>query len=124
MKYSKVTPVGVRKNGLFVIKDVQMIKSAILAIEHTLTEGEFWHKRVSQISEKGLEVLSTQGILSTGISKKLSFCEHCVVGKTKKTASRALNKGHLTFLNMYTLIFGGTSSNSSLKMIKVFLISC
>ncbi|KAA0066172.1 putative polyprotein [Cucumis melo var. makuwa] len=45
---------------------------------------ELWHRRLSHISEKGLNELIKQGLIQSRGTKRLSFCEHCVYGKYKR----------------------------------------
>lgn len=84
IKDSKVVLVGEVRNGVYVIKDVEATQYALTATSTQLTEGDMWHKRLSHISNKGIEELTKQGILPTGISKEMSFCEHCLMGKSKR----------------------------------------
>ena len=43
-----------------------------------------WHKRLSHISEKGLNVLAKKKLLSNFQSAKLEKCEHCFAGKENR----------------------------------------
>ena len=40
-----------------------------------------WHKRISHINEKGLNVLAKKKFLSNFKSAKLEKCEYCLAGK-------------------------------------------
>ena len=40
-----------------------------------------WHMRLGRMSERGMTVLSKQGLLCGQKTVKLDFCEHCVFGK-------------------------------------------
>ena len=40
-----------------------------------------WHMRLGHMSEKGMSILSKQGLLCNQKIGKLDFCEHCVFGK-------------------------------------------
>ncbi|XP_031741722.1 uncharacterized protein LOC116403917 [Cucumis sativus] len=82
LKDSKVVLACLRINGLFLIKEVSMNPTALIVSNDMLTEGNLWHKRLSHISGKGLKMLSEQRILPKGVAEMLSFCEHCVVGKS------------------------------------------
>ncbi|KAL2623656.1 hypothetical protein R1flu_003861 [Riccia fluitans] len=48
--------------------------------------AKLWHRRLGHMSEKGMEVLRKQNLLSGLKSSKLDFCEHCVFGKHKRSA--------------------------------------
>ena len=43
-----------------------------------------WHKRISHINEKGLNVLAKKKFLSNFKSAKLEKCEHCLAGKQNR----------------------------------------
>ena len=43
-----------------------------------------WHKRLSHISEKGLNVLAKNKFLSNFKSVKLEKCEYCLAGKQNR----------------------------------------
>ncbi|KAL6333048.1 hypothetical protein AAG906_022717 [Vitis piasezkii] len=45
---------------------------------------ELWHRRLGHMSEKGLSILSKQGLLSGAETGKLKFCETCVMGKQRR----------------------------------------
>ena len=57
---------------------------ALIVSNDKLTEGDLWHKRLSHISGKGLKILSEQDIIPKGVAEKLSFREHCVIGKSTR----------------------------------------
>ena len=42
---------------------------------------KLWHRRLGHMSEKGLKILSKQGLLDDAETGKLKFCETCVMGK-------------------------------------------
>ena len=46
----------------------------------------FWHKRLSHISEKGLNVLAKKKLLSYFQSAKLEKCENCLAGKQNRVS--------------------------------------
>ena len=80
-KDSKIVLVGIKINGLFLIKEVSMNHIVLIVSNDKLTEEDLWHKRLSHVSGKGLKILSEQGTLPKGVAEKISFYEHCVVGK-------------------------------------------
>ncbi|KAK2978840.1 hypothetical protein RJ640_030651 [Escallonia rubra] len=45
---------------------------------------KLWHMRLGHMSERGMDVLSKQGLLGSKKTRKLNFCEHCVFGKQCK----------------------------------------
>ncbi|KAK2978679.1 hypothetical protein RJ640_012585, partial [Escallonia rubra] len=42
---------------------------------------KLWHMRLGHMSERGMDVLSKQGLLGSKKTGKLDFCEHCVFRK-------------------------------------------
>lgn len=74
-KDSKTVLTGIKINGLYVIQDVQMVQSALVVSEKGMTSSDYWHKRLSHISAKGLQILAKHGILPQGTGDDLTFCE-------------------------------------------------
>ncbi|XP_038904504.1 uncharacterized protein LOC120090876 [Benincasa hispida] len=64
-------------------------KGAYVATTNEITEADVWHKRLSHISAKGLEVLSKQGILPKGKTTRQSFT------KAQHTTKAILDYIHL-----------------------------
>ena len=48
-----------------------------------------WHKRLSHISEKGLNVLAKKKLLSDCKGAKLEKCEHCLAGKQNRVSFKS-----------------------------------
>lgn len=115
---SKVVLVGIKTNGLYLIKDVQMTHSTLIATDNKLTKGYLWHKRLSHISGKGLKILSEQGLLPRGLAKDLTFCKYCV-GNPQDNPSKRQNITLRKSWDMSIHIYGA-NSDSLLKWIKVF----
>ena len=60
--------------------------TAAVASSSSINDPEFthlWHMRLGHMSEKGLKVLSSKGLLGDQGIEKLEFCEHCIFGKQK-----------------------------------------
>ncbi|RVW33033.1 Retrovirus-related Pol polyprotein from transposon TNT 1-94 [Vitis vinifera] len=57
---------------------------AIDSVEKKDNCTELWHRRLGHMSEKGLSILSKQGLLSGAETGKLKFCETCVMGKQRR----------------------------------------
>ncbi|RVW66143.1 Retrovirus-related Pol polyprotein from transposon TNT 1-94 [Vitis vinifera] len=57
---------------------------AIDSVEKKYNCTELWHRRLGHMSEKGLSILSKQGLLSGVETGKLKFCETCVMGKQRR----------------------------------------
>ena len=54
-----------------------------------------WHKRLSHISEKGLNVLAKKKLLSNFQSAKLEKCEHFLAGKQNRVSFKSYPKTEL-----------------------------
>ncbi|KAK3037990.1 hypothetical protein RJ639_031577 [Escallonia herrerae] len=53
---------------------------------------KLWRMRLEHMSEKGMDMLSKQGLLGSKKIGKLDFCEHCVLGKQCRVKfSQAIN---------------------------------
>ncbi|RVW79759.1 Retrovirus-related Pol polyprotein from transposon TNT 1-94 [Vitis vinifera] len=57
---------------------------AIDSVEKKDNCTELWHRRLGHMSEKGLSILSKQGLISGAETGKLKFCETCVMGKQRR----------------------------------------
>lgn len=71
--------------NLYVLEGVTLKDQAHV----TTSQGEMshlWHMRLGHMSEKGLTILHKQKQLPGLTSSKLTFCEHCVFGKHKRSA--------------------------------------
>ena len=53
------------------------------------SSSTLWHKRLSHISEKGLNVLAKKKLLSNFQSAKLEKCEHCLAGKQNRVSFKS-----------------------------------
>jgi len=54
------------------------------SLEQHVDNTELWHRRLGHMSERGLAVLSKQGLLGGAVTGKLKFCESCVMGKKRR----------------------------------------
>ncbi|KAL5561501.1 hypothetical protein UlMin_031248 [Ulmus minor] len=72
---------GLKQNGLYVLQGSTITGEAAAAIPNIQDKTDLWHKRLGHISEKGLEVLKKQGAFGKDTISKVTFCEHCVLGK-------------------------------------------
>ena len=53
------------------------------------SSSTLWHKRLSHISEKGLNVLAKKKLLSYFQSAKLEKCENCLAGKQNRVSFKS-----------------------------------
>ncbi|KAM3232525.1 hypothetical protein P3L10_017884 [Capsicum annuum] len=49
------------------------------------TSSKLWHRRLSHMSEKGIDSLTKKNLLSGVKQAKLKKCVHCLAGKQKKS---------------------------------------
>jgi len=103
LKVSKGSLVLLKANqigSLYVLQGTVVTGSAVVSSsmpENDVTK--LWHMRVGHMSEKGMHLLSKQGI------GKLDFCKHCVFGKQKVSLLQLTVPK--VFLIILILTFGG-----------------
>ena len=56
------------------------------SLDRFVDKTELWHRRLGHMSEKGLSVLSKQGLLDDDVTGKMKFCEACVKGKQRRVS--------------------------------------
>ena len=78
MKGSIVVLKGSLQHGLYVLhgKTVVGVSAAAKHIDQTI-----WHRRLGDMSLKGMQELCKQDMLDTKLITSLDFCESCVLGK-------------------------------------------
>lgn len=69
--------------GLYLLDDstVLGVVTVSSSVDTDSNTTRVWHMRLGHMSERGLSVLSKQGLLSGECIRKLDFCEFCVLGK-------------------------------------------
>ncbi|KAL0545142.1 hypothetical protein IC582_020288 [Cucumis melo] len=75
---------GTLRHGLYVLEDTRVSGSAAIASGKVTDMFMLWHKRLAHVSERGLQALSQQGLLGGVKNVELSFCEHCIMGKSTR----------------------------------------
>ena len=104
-KISKVALVvlkGVRQGSLYILQGTTVTGEANVVCK--LSEDDqatLWHMRLGHMSEKGSIMLSKRGVLGKNLGK-LSFCDHCVIGKQKRVSfTKAIHstKGLLDYIH-------------------------
>ena len=76
-----------RVGSLYILQGSVVTGSA--AVSSSMPDNDvtkLWHMRLGHMSEKGMHLLSKQGILGNQGIDKLEFCEHCVFGKQKRVS--------------------------------------
>ena len=63
------------------------IDEVVVTTTHVKEEDitKLWHMRLGHMSQKGLELLSKRGLLYGQRISKVDFCEHCALGKQKRS---------------------------------------
>ena len=72
-------------NGLYTLQDSTVTSATTVSTSKSIIETtRLWHMRLGHMSERGLTILSTRGLLDGQKMRELDFCEHCVFGKQCK----------------------------------------
>ena len=75
---------GKNQNALYVM-EAKLHKGEINATQRDVSI-ELWHRRLSHISEKGLQTLARKQFFPNLHGMPLKTCDHCLVGKTHRVA--------------------------------------
>lgn len=67
-------------NGMYILEQSTIVGSMSST---EVDKYNLWHLRLRYISERGLNELSKHDLLCGDKIQKLSFCENCVIGKSK-----------------------------------------
>ncbi|KAK0574737.1 hypothetical protein LWI29_028298 [Acer saccharum] len=70
-----------KKNGLYVLRGVIITNEAACIASKISDKGNFWHMRLSHMSERGILELSKRDLLNGDQVNKLDFCKNRVLGK-------------------------------------------
>ncbi|KAK3012115.1 hypothetical protein RJ639_010588 [Escallonia herrerae] len=84
MKGALVVMKGLKQNSLYLLQGSTVTRAVAAAASSSDIDSdttELWHMRLGHMSERGVDVLSKQGLLGSKKIGKLDFCEHCVFGK-------------------------------------------
>ncbi|KAK2985063.1 hypothetical protein RJ640_022941 [Escallonia rubra] len=94
MKGALVMMKGLKQNSLYLSKRSTVTGAAATASSSDIDSNttKLWHMCLGHMSERGMDVLSKQGLLGSKKIGKLDFCEHCVFGKQCRVKfSRAIH---------------------------------
>ncbi|KAL5576251.1 hypothetical protein UlMin_017950 [Ulmus minor] len=69
------------RDGLYEMIGETDIKDQAASLMAEIDKAVLWHNRLGHMSEKGLQVLSKDGLLDGEKVEKLDFYESCVLGK-------------------------------------------
>ncbi|KAK3040718.1 hypothetical protein RJ639_028008 [Escallonia herrerae] len=83
MKGALVVMKGLKQNSLYLLQGSTVTGAAATASSSDIDSDttKLWHMHLGHMSERGMDVLSKQGLLGSKKIGKLDFCEHCVSGK-------------------------------------------
>ncbi|KAK2976634.1 hypothetical protein RJ640_024168 [Escallonia rubra] len=83
MKGALVVMKGLKQNSLYLLQGSTVTGTAAATSSSDIDSDttKLWHIRLGHMSERGMDVLSKQGLLGSKKIEKLNFCEHCVFGK-------------------------------------------
>ncbi|KAL2484415.1 gag pre-integrs domain-containing protein [Abeliophyllum distichum] len=76
---------GIKQNGIFVVSATALTeKQSALSVINDQSDTLKWHKRLAHVSNKGLSILSKNGVFGKDKVSDLHFCETCILGKLHK----------------------------------------
>ncbi|KAK2967390.1 hypothetical protein RJ640_023981 [Escallonia rubra] len=83
MKGALVVMKGFKQDSLYLLQGTTVTRAAATASSSDIDSDttKLWHMHLGHMSERGMDVLSEQGLLGSKKIGKLDFCEHCVFGK-------------------------------------------
>ena len=84
LKGAMIMMKGLRKNGLYNLQGEIVVGTSIVVAKDGNETAKLLHMRLGHVSEKGLQILSQQGLLGKEKQPSLSFCEQCILRKKTK----------------------------------------
>ena len=78
---------GIRHDNLYPLLGTTVTGELAVGICGSKDQTEctrIWHMCLGHITEKGLSLLSEQGLLKNMKKPQMEFCEHCVYGKAHR----------------------------------------
>ncbi|KAK3018680.1 hypothetical protein RJ639_003111 [Escallonia herrerae] len=83
MKGALVVMKGLKQNGLYLLHGSTVTGTTATTSSSDIDSDttKLWHMHLGHMSERGMDVLSKQGLLGRKKIGKLDFYEHCVFGK-------------------------------------------
>ena len=91
---------GKKCSSLYLMQ-ARVIDSSINVVDYDSTV-ELWHKRLGNMSEKGLMLLAKRNLLSS-LKKRSLKCAHCLAGKQTRVAFKTHR--HTRKLSMLNLMY-------------------
>ncbi|KAK3018232.1 hypothetical protein RJ639_002766 [Escallonia herrerae] len=102
MKGALVVIQGLKQNSLYLLQGSTVTGATTSSSDIDCDTTKLWHMRLGHMSERGMDVLSQQGLLGSKKIGELEFCEHCVFGKQCRVKfSRAVHttKGTVDYIH-------------------------
>lgn len=84
-KGHKTTLRGNLSNGLYIL-DGNTVATENCIGEGLSNKSDLWHSRLDHLGISNMKILADKGYLDRKEIKELEFCEHCVMGKSKKVS--------------------------------------
>ncbi|KAK2992057.1 hypothetical protein RJ640_016987 [Escallonia rubra] len=83
MKGALVVIKGLKQNSLYLLQGSTVTRAAATTSSSDIDSDttKLWHMRLGHMNERGMDVLSKQGLFGSKKIGKLDFCEHCVFRK-------------------------------------------
>ncbi|KAL2484778.1 gag pre-integrs domain-containing protein [Abeliophyllum distichum] len=76
---------GITQNEIFVVNATALTGNhSVFYVINDQSDTLKWHKRLAHISNKGLSILSKNGVFGKDKISDLHFCETCILGKHHK----------------------------------------
>lgn len=116
MKGALVVMKGVRKGSLYVLEGDTVVGTTASVQDSSESEANLtrlWHMRMGHVGEKGMMILSKQGLLGGHKVAELGFCEHCIFGKQKRVSfTKAVHNTKSTLDYLHADCWGPSSVSS------------
>ena len=112
---------GKLTNGLYILNG-ETVMPENCSVAETKVKTSLWHSRLGHMSMNNLKVLAGKGLVNGKEIKELDFCEHCIMGKSKKLSFNVGKHEAEDALNyVHADLWGSSSVSSSLSGKQYFL---
>lgn len=103
---SLVVMKGIRQGNLYALLGTTVTGNVVVGTSGSGGDPckctRLWHRRLGHMSEKGLDLLSKEGLLKNLKKPCMDFCENCMYGKTHRVqfqSSKHRSKGILDYVH-------------------------
>lgn len=112
------------KNGLYLL-DGETVLPETCNVEKKQVEVDktaIWHSRLGHMSINSMKILAGKGLIDRKEVKELRFCEHCVMGKSKKLSFNVGRHDTEDVLGyLHADLWGSPNTTPSLSGMQYFL---